>query len=69
MTNKDGDLILLENVLGKFNRKTPRIIDATGKTTSLSGGVMQLATFDMDQDGATDIIVSDSGGYLSILYG
>lgn len=69
MTDANGKLILLDNQLGKFERKTPRIFDASGSEISLSGSISQLAVFDMDQDGASDIIVSDSSGVLSILYG
>lgn len=69
MVDKNGKLILLDNIKGKFARTTPRIFDASGAPTTIKGAIMQLETFDMDKDGFTDIVVTDDSGELSILYG
>ena len=66
---KTGNLILLDNRAGVFTRKTPNIVDTANKPTTLSGGIIQLEAFDMDQDGHTDLVTLDEGGELSILYG
>ena len=83
MTDTKGRLIIVENRKGKFNRITPQIQNEGGGNgaepgwissvtlpdTGLNGSIMQLETFDMDQDGKTDIVISDDSGELNILYG
>lgn len=69
MVDTKGRLIVLENTQGKFVRTNPRIFDEANQATTLKGAIMQLETFDMDQDGHDDIVISDDSGELSILYG
>lgn len=69
LVSKDGALVLLDNVEGKFVRKAPKIFNADGTSANLKGRVVQLETFDMDQDNHTDLVVSDEAGELNILYG
>ncbi len=69
MVDKKGKLIVLDNTKGRFVRTSPRIFDESGAVTTIKGSIMQLETFDMDQDGFDDIIISDDSGELSILYG
>ncbi len=69
MVDKKGKLIILDNNKGKFSRTVPRIFDESGNPAVIKGGIMQLETFDMDKDGADDIVITDDSGELSILYG
>ncbi len=69
LTDKEDRLVLVDNVAGKFTRKEPIIIDASGSVTALAGRIQQLEVFDMDHDGYSDIVTVDDAGELSILYG
>ena len=69
MVSNKGALVLVDNILGKFQRVNPKIVDMSGSLVSLRGAITQLAVFDMDQDGIDDVVVLDDSGDLSILYG
>ncbi|EKE27248.1 MAG: hypothetical protein ACD_3C00233G0001 [uncultured bacterium (gcode 4)] len=67
--DKNGNLGILDNELGKFTRIKPIILDiANGKETALNWAIQQLELFDMDNDGKTDIVTVDDSGELNILY-
>lgn len=69
LVDKEDRLVLVDNVLGKFTRKEPIILDASGSVTALAGRIQQLEVFDMDHDGHSDVITVDDSGELNILYG
>lgn len=61
--------MILDNILGKFTRTDPIIVNESGALDSIHGLVQQLEVFDMDADGKSDIVILDDSGELSILYG
>ncbi|MDD2566021.1 MAG: VCBS repeat-containing protein [Candidatus Gracilibacteria bacterium] len=65
-----GKIGFLQNVLAKFSRINPIILDVnTKKETQINGAIQQMEVFDMDNDGKSDIVIVDDSGELSILYG
>lgn len=66
---KNGQLIILDNVEGKFTRKDAIVVDDADNLTTLRGKVVQLESYDMDGDGKTDLVTSDESGELNVLYG
>lgn len=69
LVDKGDRLVLLDNIEGKFTRKEPIILSASGNVTTLAGRIQQLEVFDMDHDGYSDLVTVDSAGELNILYG
>lgn len=66
---KNGQLIILDNVEGKFTRKDAIVVDDADNLTTLRGKVVQLESYDMDGDGKTDLVTTDESGELNVLYG
>ncbi len=66
---KRGELIVLDNVEGKFVRKSAVILDASDNPAHIRGKIVQLEAYDMDSDGKTDLVISDDSGELNVLYG
>lgn len=60
LVDKEDRLVLLDNIEGKFIRKDPIILSASGGVTALAGHIQQLEVFDMDHDGHSDIVTVDS---------
>lgn len=66
---KRGELVILDNVEGKFVRKSAVVLDASDNPTHVRGKIVQLEAYDMDSDGKTDLVISDDSGELNVLYG
>lgn len=66
--DEKGGLNMLRNNLARLKRIQPRIQNAAGAVVTLRGKIVQLETYDMDQDGAMDLVTVDDSGELNILY-